>query len=194
MSELVKRSRLRHFLKTDNGIALIGDGVTELSVSMNPETESEQYIHQDSATTFLKNYAIAMDTTQTAKKGDDVYDYVDMLGWKQAVGADAETEVYEVRIYMSDDETGPFQAKKWNCNIAVNDYGGAGTDPLGITYTINIEGDPVFGTFDLDALKFTQGAAPAGFSPSMVAAKTLTQAKQEESADIAPTSSKSTRS
>ena len=160
MAEQIKRSKLAHFMdttpKTSNPTyARIGDGVTDLSVSMNPETETQQYIHQDSATTLLKSYGLTMDTKQTAMKGDPVFDFVDELGFKQAIAGDAETTVVESRIYNAASGTGPYPAKRWKVNVSVTSYGGAGTDPLGHEYTINVMGDPVFGTFDLDTLAFT---------------------------------------
>lgn len=159
MAEQVKRSRLKHFLNVTPGSstptwALMGDGITEQTVNMNPETQTEQYIHQDSASSFLKSYGPAIDGQQTAKKGDDVYDFIDTLGWDQAIADDAKTEIIEVRQYLTTSGTS-FKAKKWDCNIAVNEYGGAGADPLSHSFSVNIEGDPVFGTFDIDTLAFT---------------------------------------
>lgn len=159
-SEQLKRSALRHFMNTTPQVGTgtatktyhwINEGVSDLSVSMNPETETVQWIGQDSASTFLKSYGITMDTTQIAFKGDPVYDFVSMLAWKQAVLGASETDVVESWIFGEGEDT----AKEWRVSISVNDYGGPGSDAPSISYTINIKSDPVFGTFDLDALTFT---------------------------------------
>jgi len=161
--EQLTRPKLAHFMDTAPGTSTptynrIGEGHSDLSVSTNPEIETQQWIDQESATSFLKSYAISIDATQIAFKGDPVFDFVDDLGFKQAVLSDAETTVIEARIYKSSTTSGPYPAKRWRVNIAVNNYGGAGSDPLQHEYTISVMGDPTFGTFDLDTLAFTATA------------------------------------
>lgn len=160
MSEQVKRSALKHFLdttpKATPTYSMISTGVSDLSVGMNPETDTQQWISEDSASTFLKSYGITIDTKQIAFKGDPVYDFVDELGFRQAVLSEAETTLVEARVYMASNDAGPYPAKKWKVNIAVSNYGGPGSDALGIEYAINVMGDPEYGTFDLDTLTFTK--------------------------------------
>ena len=44
--------------ETAASYATVGDGVTELTANYNPQTSTEQFIHQDSATTELTGYQI----------------------------------------------------------------------------------------------------------------------------------------
>lgn len=154
MSEVIERAQLAHFLDVEpDGAsplwALMGDGITELEVTANPETQEEQYIHQRSKTVFTKSYGPTIEGQQTCRKGDDVFEFIDEMSWKLPVGGKAQTRILEYREWMGG------KAKMWNCNIVINSYGGAAEEPNSHSFTINIEGDPVFGTFDMESLTFT---------------------------------------
>ena len=47
---------------------------TELTISMNPETEENDYIADESPTTELKNYKPSIDQDLTMMKGEDDYE------------------------------------------------------------------------------------------------------------------------
>lgn len=147
--------------------AVVGDGVTELTVNYNPQTSTEQYIHQDSATTELTGYQPNAPATAQVVKNDPAFQFVNGLRKKRAIGSDAHTDVvlvdkYEIDAAASPD--GPFPAERQPVSIQIDSYGGAASDPLSISYTINWRGDGVTGTFDPKTATFTEGgsAQPSG--------------------------------
>ena len=145
----IKRSEFATFLNTSpTGTAKyvrMGKGITGQTVSYNPTTTSETYIHEDAATTGVESYAPSINTPQTCYAGEPVFEYVDGLRRARAVGADAETDILLVYIYASKGE-GVYAAEKCNAAIAIEEFGGDGGNPTSITYTINLNGDPEIGT------------------------------------------------
>lgn len=142
--------------------ALVGDGVTELTINYNPQTSTNQYIHQDSATTELTGYQPNAPVTSQVVKGDKAFEYVNGLRKRMAIGSDAHTDIVLVDKYDVDaaqDSDGPFPATRQPVSIQIDSYGGPATDPLSISYTINWRGDGEQGTFDPTTKKFTPGGA-----------------------------------
>lgn len=161
-AEMVKRSRLAHFLDVDPkettpSWARFAKGHESLSTSYNPETETTQYIHEDAGTSYLKNYALSIDTTQIAHKGDPIFDFVDDLSFRLAVADDAVTNYLEVRIYNATDMTA-IPARMFKVAVSITSEGDAATDPLQREYSLQGQGDPVRGTFNIDTLTFTPAA------------------------------------
>lgn len=142
----VKRSQIATFLNTGTGQSpvwsLIGTGVTGQTIGYNPQATTEQYIHEDSATTSVDSYQVNIPTPQTAYAGDPVFDYVDDLRQRRAIGADAETDVLIVYLYTQS----PYKAEKCRATIQIDDFGGEGGAPVVLNYTINLNGDPELGT------------------------------------------------
>ena len=146
----VKRSEFATFLNTTPGgevetYSRMGKGITSQTVAYNPVTNSETYIDEDSATTNVESYGVNIATPQTCYVGEPVFDYVDGLRKKRAVGSDCETEILMVNIYDKK-EDGVYTAEKNNCVIQIDDFGGDGGNSLVINYTVNLNGDPVIGT------------------------------------------------
>lgn len=144
----VKRSDFATFLNTGTASApkwsRMGKGITSQKISYNPQTTSETYIDEDSATTTLDSYAPTMDAPQTAYAGEPVFDYVDGLRQKRAVGADCETEMLLVYIY--DDNGGKYAAEKQKVAIQVDEFGGDGGGSNVLGFTINFIGNAEQGT------------------------------------------------
>lgn len=151
----IKRSKFAVFLKVGEEFALVGDGVTSMTISYNPQTSDETYIHQDSGTTDVESYKPTSSVPMTAIKGDPVFDYVDGLRKKRAVLEDARTEVCLVYIYDGADEGTSYPAEKNVCSIQIDDFGGEGGGSNVINFTINFVGDGVAGTFDATTKKFS---------------------------------------
>lgn len=157
----IKRSKFKAFLNTGTSgsetWSLIGDGVTSMTVSYNPQTSDETYIHQDSGTTDVESYKPTSAVPMTAHKGDPVFDFVDRLRRKRAVLEDARTEI--CMVYLYEGEGSSYPAEKNTCSIQIDDFGGEGGGSNVINFTINFVGDAVEGTFDPETKKFTAGAA-----------------------------------
>ena len=143
----IKRSKFATFLKVGTGFELVGDGVTSMAISYNPQTSDETYIHKDSGTTDVESYKPTTAVPMTALKGDPVFDFIDGLRRKRAVLDEARTEVCLVYLY-DDEQTNGYPAEKNVCSIQIDDFGGDGGGSNVINFTINFVGDPVEGYFD----------------------------------------------
>jgi len=157
-----KRSAFKMFMNTapSGGTAsynIIGPGVTELSIAYNPQTSTEQYIHEDTATTELTGYQPNAPVTAQAVKGDPTFEFINQMRKDLPIGSDAHTDVVLVDIFGK--KTGSaYEATKQPVSIQIDSYGGSATDPLNIGYTINWRGAGTKGTFDPDTKTFTEGS------------------------------------
>ncbi len=152
-----KRSAFLMFMNTtpstDGTYALIGDGVTELSVSYNPQTTTEQYIHQDTANTDVTGYQPNAPVTAQAVKEDKVFKFINEMRKKLPVMSDAYTDVILVDVF-EEKKTNGYPCTKQPVSIQIDSYGGAASDPLSIGYTINWRGTGTEGYFATDTLTF----------------------------------------
>lgn len=157
-----KRSAFRIFMntapkETTAVYGIVGDGVTELSVAYNPQTSTNQYIHEDVANTDLTGYQPNAPVTAQAVPGDTVFDFIKEMKDNLPIGSDAYTDVVLVDVF--DTATGgAYPATKQPVSIQIDSYGGAATDPLSIGYTINWRGTNVKGTFNPSTKTFTEGS------------------------------------
>ena len=147
--EKIKRSLFATFINTTPGDgsetwSRMGKGITSQNISYNPNVTTEQFIHEDNATSSVDSYAPSLDGTQTCYKGEPVFEYIDGLRQNRAVGAALETEVLFVYLYSGTE--GAFKAEKNKCVIQLGEYGGDGGGNVTMTYTVGLNGDPVVGT------------------------------------------------
>ena len=145
--EKIKRSLFATFINTTPGDAAtwarMGKGITSQKISYNPNVNTEQYIDEDNATSSVDSYAPSLDGTQTCYKGEPVFEYIDGLRQRRAIGSDLETEV--LFVYMYTDGSG-YAAEKNKCVIQLGEYGGDGGGNVQMTYTVGLNGDPEIGT------------------------------------------------
>ena len=147
MSEVkIKRSQVASFLNTGTSAVPVwsrmGKGITEQTIAYNPQTTTENYIHEDSANTSVDSYQVNVSTPQTAYAGEPVFDYVDAIRQNRFVGASAETEILIVYLYTN----APYKAELNKATIQVDDFGGEGGGSVVLNYTVNLNGDPTIGT------------------------------------------------
>jgi hypothetical protein len=154
----IPRFQFKSYLNTTSTTgavySLIGVGVPDATVNMNPEVTTEHNIHEESGTTFVERYAPTMPVEMTANNGDAVFEYVDNLRRNAAVLDDAETDVVQVYIYETS-STGGYPADKFSVSISVDTYGGPGGQAVKMAYTINYQGDRTEGAFNPTTLAFT---------------------------------------
>lgn len=157
-----KRSAFKLFMNTTPKetaatYGIVGPGVTELSVAYNPQTSTNQYIHEDVANTDLTGYQPNAPVTGQAVPGDTVFDFIKEMKDDLPIGSDAYTDVVLVDVF--DTATGgAYPATKQPVSIQIDSYGGSATDPLSIGYTINWRGTGVKGTFNPSTKTFTEGS------------------------------------
>ncbi len=120
----------------------VGKGVTALPINYNPQTTTEQYIDEDSATTSTDSYQVAIDVPQTCFAGEPIFDFLDAIRQARGVGSDAACEVLIVYLYTAS----PYKAEKNEASIAINDFGGDAGAPVVINWTLSLNGDPTLGT------------------------------------------------
>lgn len=155
MSTLVKRSQIVAWLNTKPSTpetptwGLVGNGMTTGAYKYDAAETSETYIVNDSATTTVDSYTISLDGEMKCLFGDEVYDFINGLRYKLAVGEDAVTQVLLVDKY--DVTTDKYKAQKFNCSISVSNYGGDGGKTPTISFKINVNGDPTNGTVTIAA-------------------------------------------
>lgn len=159
-----KRSAFLLFINTKPGAsatyALVGEGVTELSVNYNPQTNTQQYIHQTAANTELTGYQPNAPVTARVVKGDPAFEFINEMRKTLPVGPDAHTDVVMVDVYETA-TGGAYPAIKQPVSIQIDSYGGPATDPLSVGYTINWSGNGVSGTFNPETKTFTESASGA---------------------------------
>lgn len=157
-----KRSAFKIFMNTTPKdttatYGIIGPGVTELSIAYNPQTSTNQYIHEDVANTDMTGYQPNAPVTGQAVPGDPVFDFVNDMRINLPIGSDAYTDVVLVDVFGKQ-TGGSYAATKQPVSIQIDSYGGPASDPLSIGYTINWRGSGVKGTFNPETKTFTEGS------------------------------------
>lgn len=161
----IKRSEFAAFINTTPGsdatYVRMGKGITGQTVAYNPTVNTEQYINEDSATNSIDAYAPSINTPQTCYAGEPVFEYVDGLRRARAIGSAAETDIVLVYIYSKSAETNTYNAEKNKCTISIEEFGGDAGNPVSLTYTVSLNGDPEIGTAAITDGKMTFTAASA---------------------------------
>lgn len=150
-TEKIKRPLIAHFLDTTQaeeyataGWKRLGVNVTEASTEYNPQTETEQDIVSDSATTEVTGYQPTMPVSQTCTKGDPVYEFITKLRRTRATMAECHTWMLNVDLWDVTEET-KYAAEVQEVAVQVDTYGGAGGEAPVQEFTLNFVGDPIPG-------------------------------------------------
>lgn len=157
----IARSNFMTFLDTTPSSSptyeLLGDGVTEAAINYNPSTSTEQYITENSGRTTLDSYAPTMPVDATAKLGDPIFAYIDGLRKDRAILDDPLTTLVNVWKYEDaiDLYDLVYPAEQQPVIVAINTFGGAANVPNRISFSLNYNGDPVVGTFNISTKVFT---------------------------------------
>lgn len=150
--EQVKRSQIRHFLNTtpkadSEKWDLLGVGITDYGIAFGASVSSEKWIIEDVARNTVDSYNKSGGVTQTCYKGDPVFEYINDLRRRSAIGADCNTQVIDIDLYdfikEEDTETIKYNATKNDCAIEITNY--AEGEKPSIQYTIHYNGDPILG-------------------------------------------------
>ncbi len=131
----------------------MGKGISEMSEAYNAEEESNQYIHEDSATNELISYSPTFDVTQKCYADEPIFMFVDELRKNLAVEEDAKVNCLKVYLYSQLAEN-VYEAAKINTTIVISDF-----DAKEITYSVKQNGDQEKGyvTINDGQVTFTAG-------------------------------------
>jgi len=154
-TDFAKRSEIFSYLKVENEYHLMGAGITALDDSLNPVTEEEAFIMDNSSTTTVDGYNPSFAFTMRVSKTDPVAVFLRGLGKGLATGEAAQTTMVRFDGWEQDiNRVAP--AKEYNVAIAV-DYtdNGEGMAKIEMSGTIYVQGDPVDGEFDIPTETFT---------------------------------------
>lgn len=116
---------------------------TELTLSMNPETEDLQFICDENATTELNAYKPTINQPLRMYKGDAIFEYLWDKVYNMEVGDAAKTNVLVVFIFDADSQ-GAFKA--WqvkDSTLVVSDINAVDSE---LTFDINFGGTVEKGT------------------------------------------------
>ena len=154
-TEKIKRPLIAHFLDTAKAPDYatgttwkrIGLNVTDMSIDYGAQTETEQDIVSNSATTDVTGYQPTSAVSQQCTKGDEIFTFITELRRNRAILGDCQTWLLNVDLW--DVTTDKYQAEVQRVSIQVDTYGGAGGETPVQEFTINFVGDPIKGTVAL---------------------------------------------
>ncbi len=139
----IKRSQIATYIDTtpssDPTWGLLGIGITDYSISYNPQITTEKWIIHDNASSSLDSNQKEGGVTQRMYKGDPCFEYVN--GLRDKIGGDVQTHILDIDMWDGADSV--YKAKMSEALIAVTSYGG---EDASIEYTLYYNGDPVEGT------------------------------------------------
>lgn len=144
MPNITNRTDMLVFMKIEESFNLVGMGIEEQMLSMNPKTNTKGYIHQKGSTTSVNGYEPQLNAPTEGWKGDKVFDYVDNLAIDFATGSELNTEIVIVYPYRDN------AATKHDAVLVINEKGGPHGEALSLNYDIHLNGDPIKGTATVD--------------------------------------------
>lgn len=159
-TEKIKRPLIAHYLDTArSGFTSasspvwkrIGLNVTDMSIDYGAQTETEQDIISNSATTDVTGYQPTSAVSQQCTKGDPIFEFITELRRDRAILADCHTYMLNIDLWDSTGEgsSATYAAERQEVSIQVDTYGGAGGETPVQEFTVNFVGDPVKGTVTL---------------------------------------------
>ena len=159
-----RRSLVAHYVNSTPSLStdlweLISEGVSAAQMAMNPQTETQQYVHEDVATKSVTSYQPEMAIEQVVYPDDDLFDFIDAI--RQAGpsigGTNDITELVEVRLYEAADTAGTsYPATKWTVQVQIDSApGGDGGANASMSYTLLVQGEQTDGDFNVSTLAFT---------------------------------------
>lgn len=144
----MKRSLFATFMNVgtveEPDYARMGKGISEMKESYNAEEESNQYIHEDSATNEVVSYSPTFDVTQKCYAGEKIFEFIDGKRDDLAVEEDAKTDCLKVYLYKQLAEN-IYKASKINTTLVIGDF-----DAKEITYNVKQNGNQTQGYATID--------------------------------------------
>jgi len=120
---------------------------TDNTITMNAETQTFDYITDESPTTEINRYAPSLSQPITMYKGEPDYEFVFDKFFNQAVGADAHSEI--LIVFYGADVSSAYKAWKASCILQIDNM-----NPVESTITATITFN---GTTDKGTVAVTDG-------------------------------------
>lgn len=114
---------------------------TDNTITMNAETQTFDYIADESPTTEINRYAPSLSQPVTMYKGEPDYEFVFDKFFNQAVGADAHSEI--LIVFYGADVSSAYKAWKASCILQIDNMNPVEST---ITATITFNGTTEKGT------------------------------------------------
>lgn len=147
----LKRSHFLHYIDasfggTDPVWYLIGKDVEDMSVELNPDTETKKNI-LDETSVQDNGYEPSIEVdTYYANTEDSIYPKLKDIAMNRLTGDDCKTKILEIIV---DKKTGPFDAWTEDVVVKPTSYGGK-TGGVAIPYTISLNGNRKQGTVTMN--------------------------------------------
>lgn len=120
---MIKKHLIALFINTGTGSAPKWTRIkksTELTISLNPETEEVDYIADENPTTELTKYAPSIEQPLKMIEGEPDFEFIWDRFFSLATGEDAKAE-YMIVFMFDKDETGAYKAWKGDSVISCNE-------------------------------------------------------------------------
>ena len=131
---MIKKFHVALFLNTGTDVSPVWKQIkksTDNTISMNPETQTFDYIVDESPTTEIDRYAPSLSQPLTMYKGEADYEFIFGKFFDQASGADAHSQI--LIVFYGADVSSEYKAWKCDCVLAMDNM-----NPVESTITVNI--------------------------------------------------------
>lgn len=131
---MIKKFHVALFLNTGTDASPVWKQIkksTDNTISMNPETQTFDYIVDESPTTEIDRYAPSLSQPLTMYKGEADYEFIFGKFFDQASGADAHSQI--LIVFYGADVSSEYKAWKCDCVLAMDNM-----NPVESTITVNI--------------------------------------------------------
>lgn len=129
---------------------------TTLTIAMNPETETYDYIVDESPTDELTKYKPSIEQDLSTIKGEPDYEFIFKQFFDMKTGSEAQVNAMIVFMAMPGTAENSFKAWKSKVSVIINDYDAVAKK---INFTVSFGGTMQKGTATLASGKpvFTEG-------------------------------------
>ena len=162
---LVMRDEMRSYMDvspsdTTPTYELIGDGFTDATTSLNPNTYDRQYIHERTGQSDVVSYAPSMAYTADMDTEDPVLAFIWDVGNKRKIGSEATTTIVTVMMWEKGTATDTYKAYLQKIAIVPDNPGsGAAGTPLALSGNFKYKGYAVEGSWNESNKTFTPDEA-----------------------------------
>jgi hypothetical protein len=131
---MLKKHHVALFINTGTSASPVWKQIkksTDNTITMNAETQTFDYIVDESPTTEIDRYSPSLSQPLTMYKGEPDYEYLFGKFFDQATGADAHSEI--LIVFLGHDVSSSYKAWKSDCVLTVDNM-----NPVESTLTVSI--------------------------------------------------------